>query len=155
MRSSHKPQPFRSIQENIAYWLLTSIISDSSCPGLLAGPGVIPSRLLVNIYICTWFIFGTPKIAVRRTMSLSTVPLRISIRNAIIGFTACISGPSLADDRTFRLKQSAVSSPPQTNTNRSRLPFSSVGRHGDGNVSNSVRERALNSFKKGHFRCCR
>ena len=28
MRSSHKPQPFRSNQENIAYWLLASIILD-------------------------------------------------------------------------------------------------------------------------------
>ena len=29
MRSSHKPQPFRSYRENIAYWLLASNISDS------------------------------------------------------------------------------------------------------------------------------
>ena len=29
LRSSHKPQPFRSYQENIACWLPTSIISDS------------------------------------------------------------------------------------------------------------------------------
>ena len=29
LRSSHKPQPFRSYQENIACWLVSSIISDS------------------------------------------------------------------------------------------------------------------------------
>ena len=50
MRSSHKPQPFRSYQENIAWWLLASIISDSiiSASGSIQEAAANVSELLYH-----------------------------------------------------------------------------------------------------------